>query len=301
VRPNITSAAVLVFLLAGAGATRAQQLEPRAYAPSPVGLNFVGLTTQYSSGGVLTDPTLPIENVHARLFAPGPYYGRTFGLFGRLANVTTVIPYGWVHAEGDVQEVARSVDRSGFADPQVRFGVNVAGCRAMTPREFAQRKPGLTAGASLGVTAPLGQYDPARLINIGTNRWTIKPEIGLAQPIGAWALELSAGMTWFSDNEEFYGGVVRHQEPLGAYQAHAVYNLSPRSWIAADFTYYNGGATTVGGQAKDDRQGNTRGGLTLSVPCWSQQSLRLAWANGVSTRIGSKFQTFNLGWQYRWF
>jgi len=301
VRPNIAGAAVLVFLLARPGAARAQQLEPRAYAPSPVGLNFVGLTTQYSSGGVLTDPTLPIENVHARSYLGSPYYGRTFGLFGRLVNVTVAVPYGWVHAEGDVQEVARSVDRSGLVDPQFRFGVNLAGCRAMSPREFAQRKPGITAGASIGFTAPIGQYDPERLINLGTNRWTIKPEIGLAQPIGAWALELSAGMTWFGDNPEFYGGVLRQQDPLGAYQAHAVYNLSPRSWIAADFTFYSGGATTVGGLAKDDRQDNTRGGLTLSVPCGKQQSLRLAWANGVSTRIGSKFQTLSAGWQYRWF
>jgi hypothetical protein len=156
-------------------------------------------------------------------------------------------------------------------------------------------------GASFSVSAPFGQYDSSRLINLGTNRWSYKPELGLARPIRSWVLELAAGVTFFADNVDYYGGQVRKQDPLGSYQAHAVYNLSPRSWIAADFTFYSGGASTIGDQAKDDRQGNTRGGLTLSVPCGNQQSLRLAWANGVSTRIGTKFQTFNLGWQYRWF
>ena len=300
-RPMIASAVVLVFLLAGAGAARAQQLEPRAYAPSPIGLNVVGLTTIYSSGGVVTDPTLPIDNVHARLWSASPYYGRTIGFLGRMASASLATPYAWAHAEGDVQETARSVDRSGFLDPQIRFGVNLLGCPALSPREFAQRKPGTTMGASFSVSAPLGQYDPSRLINMGTNRWSYKPELGLARPIGACVLELSAGVTFFGDNGEYYGGVVRKQDPLGSYQAHAVYNLSPRSWIAADFTFYSGGATTTGNQAKSDRQNNTRGGLTLSVPCGNTQSLRLAWANGVSTRIGSKFQTVSLGWQYRWF
>ena len=38
-------------------------------------------------------------------------------------------------------------------------------------KEFADYKQDVIVGASLQVSAPLGQYDDSRLINIGTNRW----------------------------------------------------------------------------------------------------------------------------------
>lgn len=50
--------------------TQAQQLEPRAYSPAPIGVNFLGLGSLYSSGGVVTDPSLPIQNVAATFSLP---------------------------------------------------------------------------------------------------------------------------------------------------------------------------------------------------------------------------------------
>ena len=56
---------VATFLIvAGSCASiRAQDLEPRAYSNSPTGLNFVLLGYGYTTGTILTDPSLPIENV----------------------------------------------------------------------------------------------------------------------------------------------------------------------------------------------------------------------------------------------
>jgi hypothetical protein len=72
-------------------------------------------------------------------------------------------------------------------------------------------------------------------------------------------------------------------------------------WLAADFTYYWGGQTTVNGVGGDDRLDNTRGGLTLAIPIVGRQSLKMTWARGVSTRVGSSFQTFGVAWQWLWF
>jgi len=298
---RLAAVVVLALLLACPATARAQQLDPRTYAPVPTGLNYVGLGTLYSNGNVLTDPSLPIQNVRAKLYGVSPYYGLTFGLFGRLANATAAVPFGWAHVEGDVQEVSSSVDRSGLLDPQLRFGVNLLGCPAQAPPEFMKRKPGTSMGASVSVTAPLGRYDSSKLINLGTNRWSIKPELGLSQPAGAWVFELYAGAWFFETNDDFFGGQVRQQDPLAAYQGHVVYNFSRSVWAAADLTYYGGGSTSVDGVDSHDRQNNTRGGLTLAVPCGRAQSLKLAWANGVSTLVGTKFQTIGLGWQLRWF
>jgi len=301
-RQGRTAIGMLAVLLCCAGAAHAQQLEPRAYAPAPVGLNFVGVGLLYSTGGVVTDPSLPIDNVHARVYAVPPYYGRTFGLFGRLSTVTLTVPYAWAHVTGDVQDVSQSVDRSGLTDASFRFGVNLLGCPALTPQELAMRRRSTTVGASVSISAPIGEYDGAKLINLGTNRWAFKPELGLTQPVfGDWIVELYAGVWLFENNDDFFGGLVREQDPLATIQTHVVYSINPASWVAANFTYYNGGSTTVGGVSKDDRQNNTRGGITISLPCGKTQSLRLTWAQGVSTRVGSSFQTFGIGWQLRWF
>jgi hypothetical protein len=293
--------AVLALLLFCFGLAEAQQLDPRAYAPLPKGLNFVGISPSYSSGGVVTDPSLPVENVTARVTALPPYYGRTFGVLGRLASVTISPPYAWAHVEGDVKSTKGSVDRSGLLDPQLRIGVLLLGCPALSPREFAERKPGATMGASVGITAPFGQYDGSKIVNLGTNRWSCKPELGLSQPLRDWVFELYAGVTFFETNPDYYGGTSRSQAPLGSLQTHIVRNFTPETWAAVDFTYYNGGATTVTGQPTSERQDNTRAGATIAMPAGKNQSLKLAWTQGVSTRVGSSFQTFSLGWQVRWF
>lgn len=289
------------LLLGGARTVGAQQLEPRAYSPSPIDTNFFGLGYGYSHGGVLLDPSLPVENVRARFNLVAPYYGRTFGLFGRLASVTVVAPYAWGSASGDVMEVRQSVTRSGVADPQLRFAVNLLGGSALTVQEFRARTPETTLGVSLTAVCPYGQYFPSKLVNLGTNRWAFKPELGLSHPAGKWAFEVYAGVWFFTENADFYGGQVRTQSPLASYQGHVVYSFNPRLWAAFDFTYYTGGQTTVGGRDNQDRQNNTRGGFTVAVPVAPGQSFKLTWSNGVTARIGSKFRTVGVAWQWIWF
>jgi hypothetical protein len=291
----------LLLLLGIFSTAQAQQLEPRAYSSSPVGANFLGVAYLYQYGGAALDPSSPITNVYARVNTAAPYYGRTFDLFGRQASVTLTTPYAWGSVHGDVYDVSHNRDLSGIADPLVRFAVNLIGGPAMRPLEFSRHKPETTLGASLTVSAPFGQYDPTRLINIGTNRWAVKPELGISQPVGDWAFEFYAGVWLFTDNNDFFGGQVKRQDPLASYQVHVVYTVRPRLWAAVDFTYYAGGSTTVNGVPNNDRQDNTRGGVTLSVPVTLHQSLKLTWARGVSTRIGTSFDTLGAAWQFLWF
>jgi len=293
--------AAFVLLLAAAGTARAQQLEPRAYSPAPIGTNYFGVSYSYSSGDVSLDPSVPIENVQASINGVAPYFGHTFGLLGRLASLGVAVPTAWGTVTGDVMESRRSVERSGFGDPQLRFAVNLTGGPALSLADFLKHKPETTLGASLVVVCPWGQYDDTRLINLGTNRWAAKPELGLSYPMGKWSFELYAGLWVFAENTDFFGGHVRKQDPLAAYQAHLVRTFGRGKWAAFDFTYYSGGATTLDGQRKDDRQDNTRAGLTFAVPVTKHQSLKATYANGVTARIGSKFQTIAVAWQYLWF
>ena len=59
------------------------------------------------------------------------------------------------------------------------------------------------------VTAPCGQYDDARLVNVGTNRWSIKPEIGFSKTLEHLVCEMTATVTWYHDNEDFVNGTLK--------------------------------------------------------------------------------------------
>jgi hypothetical protein len=289
------------LLAIGAGSARAQELEPRAYSPNPTGANFVLLAYGHTSGDVEFDPSAPLTDVTARVNQAALFYGRTFGLFGRAASAAVQLPYAWGHVAGNVFEERRDVYRSGLGDLRVRLTTNLIGGPALPPQEFAQRRPRATLGASLLVLAPTGQYDPSKLVNIGTNRWTVKPELGFSQPAGRWFLELYGGAWLFADNNDFFGGSRKAQDPLVTLQAHVSYNFRPRLWLAGDATFYTGGRTTVDGVQKADLQRNTRLGLTLAVPVRRRSALKVSWSRGVVTRIGGDFTTVAVGYQFLWF
>jgi hypothetical protein len=279
----------------------AQELEPRAYSPSPVGTNFAVFGYTRLDGEVLTDPALPIKNVQAAIDLYLLGYARTFELAGRTASLGAVLPYARGEVSGDVFDAPREVYRAGLGDVRLRFAINLYGNPALTPAEFAQRPPGMAAGASLTVIAPTGQYVGSRLVNVGTNRWAFKPELGLSYPRGNWFFESSAGAWLFTDNDSFFGGKRRQQEPLYLAQAHVGYNFVPGLWLAFNAAYATGGQTTVDGVENQDKQDNSRYGMTLSVPFSRGWSGKIAWSRGFTVRAGGDYDVITLALQYRWF
>lgn len=293
------SLAFCALALAGAHlACHAQEMEPRSYSPNPVGVHFLALAYGRSTGEVLTDPSLPISDIDARLNSGLVGYGRTFALFSRSALATVGLPYVTGDISGNVGEQLREITRSGLADARLRVSMNLIGGPALTPQDFAQRSPNTTLGISLTVVAPTGQYNPDKLINIGANRWAFKPELGISYPHGHWYFEGYLGVWMFTDNDEFFGGSRREQDPITSLQTHIVYTMRPRLWLAFDANYYRGGRTTVNDARNADMQSNSRVGLTVSVPVGKSQSLKLAWTEGLTTRIGSDFTTLGIAWQY---
>ena len=288
------------MLLGAGGAARAQELEARAFSPNPTGANIVVLGYARSAGSIVFDASVPFRDVEARLNAMSLGYVRTFSLLGRSASGALAVPYVWGTIEGNVSETFRSITRSGLADARARLAVNLIGGPALAPREFASRRPATTLGASLTVAVPAGQYDPAKLINIGSNRWSFKPQLGLAHPLGPWNFELNAGTWMFTANDDFFGGHRRTQQPVGALEGHVARTFKPRLWLAASATFYAGGRSTLDGVRNDDLQENSRFGLTLAVPVGRRHSVKAAWASGVTTRVGGDFDAVSLAWQYLW-
>jgi hypothetical protein len=293
------SAIALGVLVFAAPALHAQELEPRAYSHTPVGLNFALLGYGYTEGDVLLDVSSPLQG--ASLSSQGLVlaWARSLDLWGDSGKFDAVLPYGWASGEATFQGERRHRDVDGFGDPTVRLTWNFIGAPALTMSQFPTRRAGWIVGASLRVALPLGQYDADRLLNIGTNRWSFKPEVGISRPWKRWTFEVATGVTFYTDNED-YMGAKRAQDPLLAVQAHAIYNFGSAIWAGLDGTYYEGGRTTLNGTVSDDRQSSSRVGLTVALPVSPHHSFKLYGSTGATARVGGDFNTAGIVWQYRW-
>jgi hypothetical protein len=303
--PAISWARVAATLLAFAAfgiATeiRAQSIEPRTYSNVPVGLNFILVGFQNSRGALDIDPNLPIDDVDADVDVGFIGYLTSLDVAGNSAKLGLVVPYASLVVDGTVNGEFREREIDDFADPSFIFSYNFHGAPALSPQEFRSYRQDLIAGFTVTVTAPLGQYDSDKLINLSTNRWTIRPEIGVSKAVGKWALETSAGIAYFTDNDDFNNGQKREQDPIYSVQFHVTYNFPNNVWLAGSTTYYEGGETTIDSVERDDLQENWRTGLTLALPVDRNHSIKLYGSKGVSTRTGADFDIAGVVWQYRW-
>jgi hypothetical protein len=165
--------------------------------------------------------------------------------------------------------------------------------------EYPTYRQDVIVGASLQVTAPLGQYDSDKLLNVGTNRWSFKPELGVSKAWGAFILELIPAVTFFTSNDDFLSGKTLEQDPIYSLQGHLIYEFSPALWAAFDATYYAGGRTTIDGE-KGQQLENVRLGITGALSLSRHQSIKLYGSTGVYSRTDSNFWTVGIAWQYRW-
>jgi len=279
----------------------AQELEPRAYAANPIGAAFLVVGWSRSTGSVVTDPTLPISDIKATVDGFPAGVGYTFNVAGKVAQAVVALPYALAEVSGRVFEQVGTINRSGLADTRIRFAINLRGNDAMGLRAFVKEPRHTIVGASVVVSAPTGQYYPDKLINVGTNRWAFKPELGISVPKGKWDLDGYVGAWLFAPNSDYYpGGRERTQSPMAALQGHGAYTLKPRLWLAADSTWYVGGAPTVDGADAGESVNNVRLGLTLSLPAGRQQSIKVAYSTGATVRTGTDFRTFSVALSRVW-
>jgi hypothetical protein len=106
---------------------RAQDLEPRAYSNSPTGLNFAIVGYGYVKGSVLTDPSLPLENVSNEAMSVSSPTATTLNVLGKSAKFDLILPYTSLAAKGLVLGLPRARYVNGFADPAFRFSINFIG------------------------------------------------------------------------------------------------------------------------------------------------------------------------------
>jgi hypothetical protein len=291
------AATLLVVLPAFASA---QELEPGAYWPIATGVNIVTAVNTFNWGDLAFDPSAPIDEGSAAINTTAFAFTRSFNLAGRSANAGVVLPVVGGHLEGLYLGEPAEVSRFGLADPRLRLAMNLYGAPAMGPKAFASYRQQTIIGVSITVAPPLGQYDSNKLINLGTHRWSFRPELGVSRAYGRWNVEAMAGVWLFTDNTDFIGGRTREQNPIVATQFHVTFKFKRTMWLAGDANYFTGGRTTIGGKQNLDLQRNSRIGATFSSALDRHQAVRVSVSRGAYTTIGADFTSIGASYNYAW-
>jgi len=167
--------------------------------------------------------------------------------------------------------------------------------------EFVKYRERTVIGVSLTTTLPIGQYDPARVINAGTNRWAFKPELGVTRRWGRLAFDGYGGVWLFTTNPQYFPGTsVRSQNPIASLEFHLGYYLRPKMWMSFDSNFWSGGSTVLNGVSNNDGARNSRLGGTIAIPVDRHQSFKFSVSRGALVRIGGNFTSVTAGWQYSW-
>src|SRR5215470_4265844 len=286
----------------------AQDLAPRAYLITPVHSNAVTLTYSFFSGELLFDGAVPITDSTAKVNVAVVSYTHSLHILGRSANFSASLPYGLGNFTGTVIGNEAKVYRSGAFDSAYRLSINLKGGPAMDVREFRNWTQKTLLGFSFKVVAPTGQYDPAKLINYGTNRWAFKPELGLSRRWGHWLVDSYGAVWFFTANRNFFSGNqfsptrnTQEQAPTFAFEGHLSYDVRPRLWASFDCNFWVGGKSRLNGvENPNTLQRNSRVGGTLSVPVSKHQSFKFSYNRGAYISYGGNYQNVSIGWQYSW-
>lgn len=290
----------MILVLAVAVTAEGQDLEPRAFSQTPVGMNFAVVSVGYAEGSMLFDQGTTLEDVDGEITSVAAAYVRSLDLLGASAKASVVIPVAWGDWAGRYQGAWATASRRGLADPLAEFSVNFLGAPALKAdgmRGFQQK---WVAGASLRVSVPVGQYDPDKLLNLGSHRWAVRPRVGISRKTGPWTLEAMGSVWLYADNSDFFGGAVLEQEPLWSLQFNGVHQWKSRVWVGLGVGFSRGGQTRANGVESDTYKKNTRWAAIVSVPLNYRHSLKVVYVDGLRTRAGADFDQVSLAWSVFW-
>jgi hypothetical protein len=291
---------LFISLLSILDSSYSQEIEPRAYSNLPKGSNFAVLNYSFTNGNIISDPAAPIKELELSANNIVTGYMRTFSLFGKLARIQLTVPYTFLSGTARLAGKDTAGTRAGLSDSRIRFGINFIGSPALNMKEFMKYKDETIVGASVIISMPTGQYFEDRLINLGTNRWGFKPELGISRKFGNFSSELYAGVWFYTANTEYIKTNEVTTDPLFTVQGHLNYLFPNTMWAGISLGYASGGETNVNGKPSDTKQDNWRLGAAFSSPLSKHLSIKLQYHAGAVVRRGSDFDMYSATLQYFW-
>jgi hypothetical protein len=279
----------------------AQFTEAHNYDNTPVGVNQIEVGYTYVRTNASIDPSLVIADAKFNLNAASFSYTRYFGLANHLAWFEASVPVASL--SGSVNGTNIHGSTTGAGDASFTFSMLLKGGRTLSVKQFAEYKPVTSSGISLNINAPTGQYDGSKLLNLGADRWSFKPEFALSHPFGpdkSWQLDTYANVSFFTDNTSYRGKETLRQEPLGGVEGHMSYSFTENVWASVDSRYSFRGATAIDGQDQYNAQQNFTLGGEVNVSLSQRNSLAFEFAKALVHQNGPALKGFAIKYNYSW-
>lgn len=279
----------------------AQFTDPHAYDNTPVGLNELELVYAYAHSDASIDSSLVITGAHVRLNQGSLSYTRYFGFIHRLAWVQGTLPVAAI--DGSITGTSIQGSESGMGDSSFEIGGLFKGGAALNIKEFEKFKPTTTLGASLIITAPTGLYNSEKVLNLGSYRWSFKPEIALSHPFGneeKWQFDTYANVYFFTSNASYHGVELLRQQPLPGIEGHISYSFLDRLWASLDTRYSFRGATSVNGLNQNDSQQNFSLGTEVNLCLNARNALVFVFDKALVHQNGPSLAGFAVKYNYTW-
>ncbi len=279
----------------------AQEMDPRAYTNLPKDMNVIVAAYALARGHVLSDPSLPIKDFKITSHNVAFGYVHTFGFANKLARINVVLPF--VSMAGSLQFRGQdtSGNRTGFGDTRIQLAINVIGSPALSARDFKSYTQKTVVGISLVTSIPTGLYYADKTINIGSNRWAFKPQIGFSRRFKQIYADGYIGIWLYTNNSKYQNSKVLQQQPVVSAQLHGSYYFKNQMWVGINSTWFDGGQTTIDNIGYGDRLDHWRIGASWGVPVAKKQLVKLQFHFTAHTRYGQNYKLVALSYQYAFF
>ncbi|HSN48362.1 MAG TPA: transporter, partial [Flavobacterium sp.] len=169
---------------------------------------------------------------------------------------------------------------------------------ALEKKDFRHYQEKAIFGVSFVTSVPTGKYYEDKMINIGSNRWAFKPEMGVSRRFKHVYAEAYLGTWFYTNNTEYMTTKVLRQKPTVTLQGHASYYFKNQMWVGLNTNWYKVGATTIDDVPSGNSLDDWRIGATFSTPISKTQSLRLQLHTGVLSNIGLNYDSVTLAYQH---
>jgi hypothetical protein len=283
----------------------AQELEIRRWNHLPIDRNFVTVNYGRTDGDIAFDPVLRIQGAVAEMDTWLLGYIRTFELFDKTARIE--IRQAWQAGiwSGILDGKPTTISRDGLADTFARFAVNLVGAPPLTGKDFTNYRAATDVetivGAALGVQVPTGEYMKDKLINLGTNRFTFRPQIGIHQQYYSWSFEVT-GMAWiYTENSSFFNGNQLEQDPYYTIDGSIEYSFKSGVWASVGAGLGVGGRSILNGVKKDDRREDFGWSVSAGFPVTPSLGLKASYLEADHwAEVGTVSRTISVGLVGTW-